>query len=105
MSKSCEKPGTETVILDRLIRHVVLHRLVRHVGHKLNTRKHAEDFAGNTHTATIKGEGIYGAGKSRNDARYRLVENLEREGRLHLYLPNAELTRGADSNDTKGNQL
>ena len=70
---------------------VDLNRLVRHLGPRLTTRKHAENFAGNTHTATIKGEGIYGAGKSPAAAKARLVENLEREGRLHLYLPNRKL--------------
>jgi hypothetical protein len=74
-----------------------LDRLVRHLGSRLNTRKHAENFAGNTHTATIKGEGIYGAGKSPADARMRLAENLEREGRLHLFLPNAEVSHGANN--------
>lgn len=68
---------------------VVVSRLVRHLGSRLHTRKHAENFAGNTHTATIKGDGVYGAGKSPIEARTRLAENLEREGRLNLYLPNA----------------
>ena len=74
---------------------VALDRLVRHLGSRLRTRKHAENFAGNTHTASIAGEGTYGAAKNPQAARERLMENLDCEGRLHLFLPNIEESNAA----------